>query len=34
MLRRAGVRNLLSHLKPALREAILKRIPLFSNGSK
>jgi SAM-dependent methyltransferase len=34
MLRRAGVRNLLSHLKPAIRDAILKRIPLFSTGSK
>src|SRR5260370_20807230 len=34
MLRRAGVRNLLSHLKPALRDAILMRIPLLSNGSK
>jgi trans-aconitate methyltransferase len=34
MLRRAGVRNLLSHLKPAIREAILKRIPLLSSGDK
>lgn len=34
MLRRAGVRNLLAHLKPALREAIFKRIPLLNNGSR
>jgi SAM-dependent methyltransferase len=34
MLRRAGVRNLLSHLKPAIREAILKRIPLLNGSSK
>jgi SAM-dependent methyltransferase len=34
MLRRAGVRNLLSHLKPAIREAIRKRIPLFNGRSK
>jgi SAM-dependent methyltransferase len=34
MLRRAGVRNLLSHLRPALRAAILKRIPLFTSGGR
>jgi SAM-dependent methyltransferase len=34
MLRRAGVRNLLSHLKPAIRDAILKRVPLLNSNSR